>query len=81
MSVVRLIETHRNSHMKKQPKRGRGRPPKPAEERYMTPSRQLGRVSDEDWQVLQDAASKSGKSFTQWAVEILLRNAKRQLDD
>lgn len=41
------------------------------------PARQLGRVSDEDWQRLQAAAKSSGKSFTAWALEILLRRAKR----
>ena len=40
-------------------------------------ARQLGRVSDEDWQRLQAAAKAAGKSFTQWALEILLRRAKR----
>lgn len=67
---------------KKTPKKKRvGRPPKPEGEKYLTPARQLGRVSDEDWQLLQDAAQKAGKPFTRWAVEILLRNARRQLKD
>jgi hypothetical protein len=58
-----------------------GRPPKPPGKKYLTPARQLGRVCDEDWELLQTAAAKTGKSFTGWAVEILLRNAKRQLTD
>lgn len=54
-----------------------GRPPKKPEDRYKTPARQLGRVSDSDWQELQQAAERSGKTFTAWAVEILLRAARR----
>ena len=66
---------------KKRSKTGRGgRPPKPPDEKYRTPARQLGGVADDDWQLLQDAAAKSGKTFTAWAVEILLRNARRQLN-
>ena len=60
-----------------EPKRGR-----PATDRGAynpNPARQLGRVSDEDWQTLKDAAKKAGVPFTQWALSILLRNAKRQL--
>jgi len=58
-----------------------GRPPKPPGEKYRTPARQLGRVADEDWELLQRAAKESGKpSFTAWAVEILLRAARRQLN-
>jgi uncharacterized protein (DUF1778 family) len=58
-----------------------GRPPKPPGEKYKTPARQLGRVSDEDWALLQQAAAASGEeSFTAWAVAILIRNAKRQLN-
>ncbi len=55
------------------------RPPKPEGEKYRTPQRQLGRVSDEDWEMLKAAAEKAGVPFTQWALPILLRNAKRQL--
>ena len=54
-----------------------GRPPKAAGEKFTTPARQLGRVSDEDWQTLQGAALSQGKSFTAWAVAVLLRAAKR----
>jgi hypothetical protein len=58
------------------PKRGR-----PATERGAynpNPARQLGRVSDEDWETLKAAAERAGLTFTQWAVAILLRAAKRQ---
>ena len=55
-----------------------GRPRKAVEDRYTTPQRQLGRVDDETWQTLREAAQRAGKPFSQWAVEILLRAAKRQ---
>lgn len=54
-----------------------GRPPKKAGEHVRTPARILGRVDDETWNELQAAASASGKTFTQWALEILIRAAKR----
>jgi len=59
-----------------EPKRGR-----PATERGAYnphPARQLGRVSDEDWETLKNAAERSGKTFTQWAVSILIGAAKKQ---
>lgn len=62
--------------MVSQPKRGR-----PATKRGAynpNPARQLGRVSDEDWKTLKDAAAAKGLKFTQWALPILLRAAKRQ---
>jgi len=61
--------------LKKKPKIGR--PAKAAGEKFATPARQLGRVSEEDWQTLQGAALSQGKSFTAWAVAVLLRAAKR----
>lgn len=54
-----------------------GRPPKKAGEHIRTPARILGRVDDETWVQLQAAAKRSGKTFTQWAVDILKRAAKR----
>lgn len=54
-----------------------GRPSKPPGEKYETTARQLGRVADDDWERLKAAAESSGKSFTEWAVAILLRAAKR----
>lgn len=56
-----------------------GRPPKPNKERYRTPQRQLGRVSDEDWKMLKAAAEKRGETFSSWALAVLLRAAKREL--
>ena len=40
--------------------------------------RQLGRVSDEDWTLLKEAAEASGKTFTAWAVPALLKLAVRE---
>jgi hypothetical protein len=62
--------------MTTEPKKA-GRPAKPPGEKYETPGRRLGRVSDEEWETLQRAAESSGKNFTEWAVSILLRAAKR----
>jgi uncharacterized protein (DUF1778 family) len=42
------------------------------------PARQLGRVDAETWAELQAAASRSGQSFTQWALGHLVRAAKKQ---
>lgn len=60
-----------------EPKRGR-----PATDRGAynpNPARQLGRVSDEDWDLLRAAAEKRGETFTQWALAVLKRAAKREL--
>jgi hypothetical protein len=56
-----------------------GRTPKPEGEKYKTPQRQLGRVSDEDWETLKAAAEKRGETFSAWALAVLLRAAKREL--
>jgi len=53
----------------------RGRPPTERGAYNPHPPMQLGRVSPEDKQLLKDAAEKSGKTFTAWALEILLRAA------
>lgn len=37
----------------------------------------LGRVADDEWTEVKTAAERSGKSFTRWAMEILLRAARR----
>lgn len=51
-----------------------GRPPLG---RPLHPPRQLGRVPDSDWELMRAAAERSGKTFTRWACDILLRAAKR----
>ncbi len=60
-------------------KRKRGRPETERGAYNPNPARQLGRVSDEDWEALKAAADKRGETFTQWAVAVLLRAAKREL--
>lgn len=42
------------------------------------PARILGRVRQEDWDVIKHAAKRSGLSFTQWALRILLKAAEKQ---
>lgn len=54
-------------------KRPVGRPPQGGP----TPPRSI-RVSDEDWATLQDAARRAGKSFSEWALDILLKKAKKR---
>jgi hypothetical protein len=56
-----------------------GRPQKPKNEKYRTPQRQLGRVSDEEWETLKAAAAKRGETFSAWALAVLKRAAKREL--
>lgn len=57
-----------------------GRPKlKPHERAPVVPCRQLGRVTAEDWQLLQDAAAAADKSFTAWALDILTAAAEREL--
>lgn len=58
------------------PKRGR----RPTERGAYNPHppRQLGRVSDEDWEILKESAEAAGKTFTEWAVPALLKLAARE---
>lgn len=53
----------------------RGRPATERGAYNPNPARQLGRVSDEDWQTLKLAADKCGESFTAWALRVLLAAA------
>lgn len=58
----------------------RGRPPLPEHERRpKIPPRTLARVTDTMWDVLKRAAAESGKTFSEWAVEILMDAAVDQL--
>lgn len=57
----------------------RGRPATERGAYNPNPARQLGRVSDADWQTLKAAAAKRGETFTAWAVRVLLAAAKREL--
>lgn len=54
------------------------RPKKHPRDKYETPGRHLGRVDDDTWHLLVEAAKSQGKTFTQWAVDTLVRAAKRQ---
>ncbi len=56
-----------------------GRPPKEAEDRFKTPARQFGRVSDEDWEVIKAACEAAGMSLVAWGLPSLLRKARREL--
>lgn len=52
----------------------RGRPPTERGAGNPHPGRKLGRVSDEDWEIIQAAFAASGeKTFTAWAVKRLKR--------
>lgn len=62
--------------MKRKPQAGR--PAKPPGEKYETPGRRLGRVAEDEWAEMQAAADAAEKSFTEWAVAILLRAARRK---
>jgi hypothetical protein len=53
-----------------------GRPPLPVR-KVLDKSRMLGRVPDAEWLELKSAAAKSGKSFTEWALTILLKSARK----
>jgi len=57
----------------------RGRPATERGAYNPNPARQLGRVSNEDWDTLKAAAEKRGESFTAWAVRVLLAAARREL--
>lgn len=57
----------------------RGRPATERGAYNPNPARQLGRVSDADWETLKAAAAKRGESFTAWALGVLLKAAKREL--
>jgi hypothetical protein len=62
----------------KKPKPKIGRPPTERGAYNPNPCRQLGRISTEDWQQIQQAARESGQTFTGWAVGCLLAAAKRK---
>jgi hypothetical protein len=60
-------------------KRSVGRPTKPKREKYKTPQRQLGRVDDDTWEVLRSVTEQTGVPFIQWALPVLVKEAKRLL--
>jgi hypothetical protein len=54
-----------------------GRPPKKVKE--INPVRQVGRWPEDQWELIREAADRSGVSVAEWAREILLRAAKRSV--
>ena len=54
-----------------------GRPPKKVKE--INPVRQVGRWSDDQWEIVQRAAEAESLSVAEWARGVLLRAAKRLL--
>jgi hypothetical protein len=58
-----------------------GRPP--TRHGVYDPPRVIGRVSDEDWELIKAGAAihrnNTGESYTEWAVAILLKEAKKLL--
>jgi len=55
------------------------RPAKPEGTHTRTRVRQLGRVDDKTWNLIQEAVEASEKTFTAWSVDALVKKAKRQL--
>jgi hypothetical protein len=59
----------------KRPKRGR--PPKAPGTKYMTKIRFVGRVTDQDWEIVLENYARSGeKTFTAFARERLMKRAR-----
>jgi hypothetical protein len=57
-----------------------GRPPKPAAERFVTPSRIIGRVSNQDWKIILAGVAASGKNKTKWITATLIQAATTLLN-
>ena len=60
------------------------RPKKKAKDKYETRTRQVGRVDDETWSLIQsgfESTKARGRfaTFTSWAVACLFAAAKREL--
>jgi len=58
-----------------------GRPP--TRNGVYDPPRVIGRVSNENWEIIKAGAAihrnNTGESYTEWAVEILLKEARKLL--
>lgn len=61
--------------MKSKPK---GRPPTERGAYNPIPHRIFGRVPQLEWDELKAASRAAGKTFTAWALEILLKAARKQ---
>jgi hypothetical protein len=55
------------------------RPKKAIEDKYATPARTLGRVSEADWQIILAGVEASGMNKTEWMTETLIKAAKLQI--
>lgn len=55
-----------------------GRPRKDEDDKFKTPARQFGRVSDSDWELIKEACELSGMSLVSWALPTLLAKARRE---
>jgi predicted HicB family RNase H-like nuclease len=44
------------------------------------PPRIIGRIPDEVWDLIKQGAESAGKSLSNWALEILVREANKAID-
>lgn len=54
------------------------RPQKEAKDKFMTPARQFGRISDSDWNLIKAACEAASQSMVEWALPTLLKKARRE---
>lgn len=77
----KVVKTQRVPTAKQKTAKRIGRPP--TKNGIYDPPRVIGRVSPEDWETIKAAAEKNrqqtGESFTEWAVEILMKEARKVL--
>jgi len=58
--------------------RNMARPKKQASEKYETPARQFGRVSESDWSEIKAACEAAGLSLVAWALPAMLAKARKE---
>ena len=56
-----------------------GRPPTSRGAYNPNPARQLGRVSDDEWNEVKAACEAAGLSVVAWALPTLLKKARREM--
>lgn len=80
--IVKRVKIAKESLKFTLPRNKGGRPP--TRHGMYDPARMLGRVSEEQWDKIKAGAEvyreATGGSFTEWAVGVLLREAKRLTD-
>jgi predicted HicB family RNase H-like nuclease len=59
-----------------EPKRPRGRP-RVAEPKPRDKARQLGRLNDDSWQQIRDAAAAAKKPLNEWMISVLFAEIRR----